>query len=471
MQFRLLFIFCLFGINLAAQETWSLCKCIDTAIANNIQLLQSDLRIDQDEVQLKVSKAARLPNLNGSTSVYQSFGRRIDPTTNSFNSETFTNQTYNVNSDVTLFSFGRLKNTVNQSRLNLNASVNDKEQLANDIALQVAQIYLDAMVAKENLVIARQSLEQTNSQLTLTDKLIEAGSKNRNSRLEIVAQQARNETDIISAENQRTLALLDLKLLMQVDPNRDIDVLTPEVAMVAENPDMIDFEGLFEQSYKTQPRFEAYRNRINSALMGEKIAATYGLPSLGAQGSLGTNYSSLNQRVNSIQIVNVPVTGAIIDQQPVNLSIPQEIYSFGNNPYFSQLDQNIGFGIGVGLNIPIYNRYTNKAAVQNAKISSESIRLEERSATQSLRKEILQALNNARTAMRTFQAAQKAEEAMQGAYTDTQKRFEIGVANTFELIASKNNLDNASRSLVISKYQYLFAMKVLDYYAGKQIEL
>jgi outer membrane protein len=49
------------------------------------------------------------------------------------------------------------------------------------------------------------------------------------------------------------------------------------------------------------------------------------------------------------------------------------------------------------------------------------------------------------------------------------KRYEIGTANSFELITSKNNLDTVERDLIISRYDYTFKMKVLDYYAGKQI--
>ena len=439
MQIRLIIIFSLCSIGLTAQESWSLRKCIETAVANNIQLKQSDLQVDGNKIQLRTAKAARYPNLNGSTSISQSYGRRIDPTTNSFNNQTFTNQSYNLSSQVTLFNFNRLNNSIRQNQQNVNAANYDKAQLINDISLQVAQTY--------------------------------AGSKNRNSRLEIVAQQARNETDIITAENQLAQAMLDLKLLMQIDPNTNMDVQVPSVTMVADNPDMVNYEALFNNAYSTQPKFAAYKERMSAAFLAEKIANTNSLPSIVAQGSFGTNYSSLDQKVIGSSYADIPLRDAKIDLSPVNLTIGQNIYSYGKNPYFSQLDQNIGFGIGLGLNIPIYNNYMNKAAVQNAKINTENIKLEEQSARQNLRTEIMQALNNARAAMRTFQASQKAAEAMQGAYTDTQKRFEIGAANTFELISSKNNLDNASRTLIISKYQYLFSMKVLDYYAGKQLEL
>ncbi|HQW57264.1 MAG TPA: TolC family protein [Saprospiraceae bacterium] len=454
-----------------AQEVWPLRKCIETAQQNSIQMQQSGVAIEREKINVTTSKASRLPDLNGGTSFYQSFGRRIDPTTNSFNNQTFSNQSYNLSSSVNLFSFNKISHSIHLNENNLAAAQSDRDQLANDIALQVAQVYLNVILSQENLIIAKQSLEQTNSQLSLTDKLINAGSKNRNSRLEIVAQQARDETDIIIAENQISSNLLDLKLLMQIDVSTDISVEVPMTAFDGENPEAIDFEQLYNQAIERQPKFKAYKNKLTSARLNEKISATSALPSLYAQGQLGSNYSSLNKKLGDITFVDVIQPGVKIDNQPVNFTVLSPQASYVNNPYFSQLNQNLGYGIGVGLNVPIYNNNRNKASVQQAKLNTEMVELDQLQAQQSLRKDVLQALNSALSAKRTFEAAQKMGDAMQGAYTDTQKRFEIGTTNTFELIASKNNLSNAERNMAISKYQYLFAMKVLDYYAGKQIDL
>ncbi|MBK8357091.1 MAG: TolC family protein [Saprospiraceae bacterium] len=101
------------------------------------------------------AKAGRFPDLNGSTSFYESFGRQIDPTTNSFNNQNFGNQSYNLQSSVTLFNFNRINNTIKQSQSNLNASEADKEQLVYDISLSVAQAYLILLVSKENLEVAK----------------------------------------------------------------------------------------------------------------------------------------------------------------------------------------------------------------------------------------------------------------------------------------------------------------------------
>ncbi|MFZ1229484.1 MAG: TolC family protein [Saprospiraceae bacterium] len=451
-----------------AQEVWTLDRCINEAVQNNLQLKQSDLMIRRDAISYTTAKAGRFPDLNGSTSFYESFGRQIDPTTNSFNNQNFGNQSYNLQSSVTLFNFNRINNTIKQSQSNLNASEADKEQLVYDISLSVAQAYLILLVSKENLEVAKKSMDQITEQLRVTDKMINAGSKNKNSRLDILAQQAQNETQIITAENDIANGLLNLKQLMFVDASVNIDVIAPAVPIPVENPDMIDYELLVANSLKTQPQFQSFSSQINSALLGEKIAKSQGLPSLGAQASAGTNYSSLNQRILSFSTVEQPVK-VKFNNEFVDFAIINDVPITGNNPYFSQLNQNFGYGIGVGLQIPIYNKNAARSAIQNAKLNTESIRIQDTQARQKLRSDIMKSLTDARAARRTLDASIRSQEALEGAYNDAQKRFEIGTANSFELISAKNNLDNAERSIIINKYDYTFKMKVLDYYAGKKI--
>ncbi|MCO6461791.1 MAG: TolC family protein [Saprospiraceae bacterium] len=456
-------------LSLSGQESWSLERCVTEAVKNNIQIAQSDIIVIRDKISLRTAKAGRFPNLNGNTSYFESFGRQIDPTTNSFNSQNFGNQSYNLSSGVTLFNFNRINNSIKQSRLNMNASEADKQQMIRDISLEVAQAYLIVLVAKENLTIAQKSLEQTTEQLNVTDKLIAAGSKNRNSRLEIVAQQANNESQVIKAENDIRIGLLNLKQLMNVDPAKEIDIEVPAIPVPVENPDSIDYESLVLNSIKSQPQFESFAYKLQGALIAEKIAKAQGLPSLQMQASAGTSYSTLSRRIDGTTLERQQIPGAQLNGQPVSLSFLNPSVITGKNPYFSQLNQNLGFGVGVGINIPIFNGLQIRSAVQNAKLNTENIKLQNTQALQQLRSDILRSLTDARAARQQMQAAQKTFDAQKGAYADAQKRYEIGTANSFELITSKNTLDNAQRNLVIARYDYTFKMKVLDYYAGKQI--
>lgn len=466
-----LFFVIFWQTNIYSQETWTLERCIQEAIANNIQIQQTDLAVRRDEIGVTTARAGRFPSLNASTSFYESFGRQIDPTTNSFNSQNFGNQSYNLNSGITLFNFNYINNTIRQNVENLKASKADKSQMERDIALNVAQAYLVILVAKENLEVSRKSLEQTNEQLTMTDKLIAAGSKNRNARLELLAQQANNEAQIITAENDVTIGFLNLKQLMNIAPDLSMDIAPPAIGLPMENPEEIDYQALISYSIKSQPKFEALEYKLRSALLGEKIARAQGLPSIQAQASAGTSYSTLSQRILSTTLERQQIPGVLLNDEPVSLSFLNPTVTTGKNPYFNQLNQNLGFGLGVGLSIPIYNRNQVKASVQNARLNTENVRLQDSQAKQQLLSDILRALTDAQAARRNLDAANKNYDALNGAYNDTQKRFEIGAANTFELVSAKNNLDNAHRNTIIRKYDYIFKMKVLDYYAGRQIIL
>lgn len=466
-----LFIVIIWHTNTYSQEIWSLDRCIREAVTNNILIQQADIAVQRDRTSANTARAGRFPSLNAGTSFYESFGRQIDPTTNSFNSQNFGNQSYNLSSGITLFNFNQINNTVRQSEANLKASKADKEQAIRDIALNVAQAYLVILVAKENLEVARKSLDQTNEQLSMTDKLIAAGSKNRNARLDIVAQQANNEAQIITTENDLAIGFLNLKQLMNVAPDLNIDIAPPAIALPPENPDAIDYQALVDNSLKSQPQFESLEHKLSSALLGEKIARAQGLPSIQAQASAGTSYSSLSRRILSTSLERQQLPGVLLNNEPASLSFLNPAVTTGNNPYFSQLNQNLGFGVGVGLSIPIYNHNQVNASVQNARLNTENIRLQDSQAKQQLRSDILRALTDAKAARRNLDAANKNYEALNGAYNDTQKRFEIGAANTFELVSAKNNLDNAHRNTIIRKYDYIFKMKVLDYYAGRPIIL
>ncbi|MCO5277574.1 MAG: TolC family protein [Saprospiraceae bacterium] len=465
--FILVIIF--FPVLIQAQEKWTLEQCIQHAVENNLAIKQSDIQVQSNQYNYEAAKASRIPSLNANTFFYESFGRQIDPTTNSFNSQSFGNQSYNLNSRVTIFNFNKINNSIKQSKLNLLASEADKEQNIRDIALQVAQAYLIVLIAKENLQVAEKSLEQTNEQLKVTDLLIDAGSKNRNSRLEIVAQQAKNESQVISAQNDIAIGLLNLKQTINIDPGLNIDIVIPSVPVPMENPDSLDYETLVASAFKTQPQFESFDSKIHSALLGEKTAKSQGLPSITMQGSASTTYSTLSRQITGTELQRQQIPGAQLNNEAVNFSFLNPVVTTGKNPYFTQLNQNLGFGLGIGIDIPIFNGLQVKTNVQQARLNKENIQLLSNQARQQLRSDVLKSLTDARAARLNLYSAQKAFEAQSGAYSDTKKRYEIGTANSFELITSKNNLDTVERDLIISRYDYTFKMKVLDYYAGKQI--
>ena len=145
------------SINLASGQdsdnNWSLEECINYAWENNLTIRNSQLAQLQNEISLKQSKFARLPNLSAGGSVGKSFGRTIDPVTNSFVSQAFASGGFSANTNVTLYQGGILRNRIEQNELNLEASKFDLQKAKNDIGLTVATNFLNVLLNREQLRI------------------------------------------------------------------------------------------------------------------------------------------------------------------------------------------------------------------------------------------------------------------------------------------------------------------------------
>jgi outer membrane protein len=90
---------------------------------------------------------------------------------------------------------------------------------------------------------------------------------------------------------------------------------------------------------------------------------------------------------------------------------------------------------------------------------------------QALKNDIQTAIANARAAQLTLDAAQKTFDATEIAYQNTVKRHALGTINTLDLTTALNNRDIAETDLTVAKYDYVFKLKVLDFYLGKPLKM
>lgn len=432
-----------------SQETWSLEKCVRYAWQENINIKRAEIGVRNNELTEKGNRLSRLPNLNASVSGSFQYGRTIDPVTNTFNSLSIGANRYSVNAGVTLYNGNRITNLVRQAGHDIQASMADLAQTKNDISLTIANAYLNVLFAEEQLDAAKKRKELSESQLSQVDKLIRAGARPANARLEILATIARDDQSIIAQENLVLNGLQNLKNLLQLEPSADIQLERPSTIAIVisaeDNPDALKFSDLYNKSLSNQPFIKADENRIKSAELGKDIARAGLLPSLSAFGGLNTNYSTRGKRI---------VNGALED-----------------NPYSNQIDENFGQNIGLSLSIPIYNNHQNLISMDRAELNMISNQYTAELNKQNLKNDIQTALSNARAAKRTLAASERTVEASAAAFQNSEKQFQLGTINTFEYATAKNNLDQAEVDLIIAKYDYLFKLKVLDFYQGKKLEL
>ena len=463
-----------------AQEVWSLEKCILHSQKSSIAINQAEIGVSQADINLDQAKQARYPSLNANTGVNWNFGRTVDPTTNEFNTETFFSNNYGINTGVTLFSGFRIRNNIKQSELDLEAAKADTEQMRRTIALQVASNYLNVLFAEENIILSNKQLVLSQQQLEQVNKLIRAGARPESERLNLEAQIAQSEQVQITSKNNLDIAILQLKQILRLDPSYQIEVEAPGDINVTTDPDLINFEEAFIEAQKNRPDLHANQLRIQSAIVGEKIAKGGLYPSVNIGGNVGSAYSNRGRTIDGFSEVRteseldisaeIPGLPPIV-QQPVTLGSIQEIPNVVNQSYGDQIDQNISYGFGVGVNIPIYNNGNTRSNIQRAKLNAINAQYSYDQNLETLKITVQQALADARAAKKKLEASDKSLSAQRLAFQNTSKRLEIGAANTFEWESQKTQMENAEVQNLIDKYDYLFKIKILEFYLGKELKL
>lgn len=453
-----------------AQEEWSLLRCIEHAIENNITIKQAELNVDFAKIDETQAKHNRYPNLNFGTSLNSNFGRSTDPITNTNVTQNFISNNVGLSTRVTVFNGFRIANSIKQAAIDIEAGQNDLEQSKRDISLNVANNYLNVLFADERLAIAKSQLATSKEQLTQTERRIDAGVLPANESLDILAQIANNEQLVIIEENSKVIALLALKQLLRIDPDVSMVLTAPSDLNIESDPDLLTFNEVYNSAIQAQYGIKAADLRVQSAHMGEKIAKSNLLPSLFLNGNIGSNYSNKGQRIDQTFITREE-TDVFIDNIPAVLGRDVPDATFESNPYLNQLDDNLSYGFGLSLNYPIYNNYVNKLGVERAKLNIINAQNLSEQARDGLKTTVQQALVDAKASKRKLNASEKSVAAQRASFNNAEKKFNAGTINTFEYVNIKNALFEAEVNAVLSKYEYLFALKVLDFYMGKPINI
>lgn len=467
MRTLLVIIFCLTQCFSHAQETWSLKQCIDYAFEHNLQVKQSEINVAIQEERIRSNKGQWLPNLNGYASHSYNFGQRIDPFTNQFANSRVQSNNFYLNSSVTLFNGFQTKNNIKKSLIDYKIQEQNTEKIKNDISLAIAANYLQILFNEEAIKIAQQQMSITNQQIKRIDKLVRAGSVPEGNLLDLRAQSANDGMNLVSAENQLTISTLYLKQLLQVDSIADFRIVIPETSMdekllVSSTPGQV-----YDAAINIMPTIKSSQLQIESAETNHLSVQGRRYPSLSISGSLGTGYSGLSK--------NTQITGVSLDEAG-QTAAGEQVYLYNpiiassKKSFGAQSADNFNQSIGFNLSIPIFNGFSTKTAMESAKLSKDVAEVQLRQTENQLRNDIEQAHVDAVSAMKKYMATEKALEAQKLSFEYAQKRFEVGMINSVDFNATKNKLANTESQLLQSKYDYLFKIKILEFYQGKSLQ-
>ena len=431
-----------------AQTLWSLEDCIFYAYENNINIKQQALNSEYSDNILNQSKIQLAPNLNAGANHSYSFGRALDETTYRYtDNQTTISDNLNISSSVTLFNGLQQLNTIQQNEFNLLSSLQDLEKLKNDISLFLASGYLQILFNIELLQVAKDQHDLTLQQVQRTDKLVSAGSLARGSLLEIQAQAAGEELNVIEAQNLLDISYLNLTQMLDLDSVGNFQIEIPEFGDVAREPILLSVGSVYRDAIGVMPQVHGAEYRLKSAHEGLDIAKGGRSPSLYINAQWGTGYSDARQILNTTTM------------------------EFEDMSFRDQIEGNRNAAISFGLNVPIFNRWMVNTNISNARINVVNYELTLETTKMDLYKNIQQALADAIAAQKKHTATEEALVAMEESFKYTEQKFEVGLVNTVEYNTEKNRLTRTQSDLLQAKYDYIFKMKILDFYRGIPIRL
>lgn len=440
------------GVNVNAQSRiWTIEDCYNYAIENNIQIKQSELDIEYSEVELLQSKLNMLPNLNSNASASYNWGRVLDRTRYTYSNQETNQANFGIDANLRLFGGLQYLNRIKKAKIDFLSSQYATDKIKDDISLLLTQAYLTILYNKELLKVATEQVIMTREQIKRTEKLVEAGKLAMGSLLEIQAQGAREEINEINYENSLAISYLDLLQILDLPADSDFEIEIPvfdsELTM-----ELLPISQIYEIALGTQPGIKSAELNVESAYKNISIAQGALSPVLTLQSGWNTNFSNQYRKV-----VYDTLTGSITQTDVI--------------PFGDQFADNQSRYLGIGLSIPIFNGYQASSNVARARIAAANAEYTYDLTKNSMRKNIEQAYYDAQAAHKSYQATQKSLSSFSESFRYTEQKFTVGMATSVDYNLAKTQLTAVESELVRARYDYIFKIKILDFYMGKPITL
>lgn len=414
--------------------------CINIALENNLALQRSQVNLGISEANLIGNQGQRIPAFNTGASTGYRWGRSINPVTNLFENNRIGNVNLFAGTNVTLFAGRQITNSIEQNKMDIQSNIYNVAATQNTITLNTINFFINVVFAKEQLKIAQNQLSTTKEQLGVTTKLVDAGSLPLANKLDIQAQNATNELEVINAENNLRIAKLNLAQSMQIPFDDNFDIEAPELSPEDYGLSQKEVDEIFAIALEFMPEIKSAEAAVESAEYGVKIARGGYLPTLGFSGNTFSNY---------------------IDQ-----------FFMGERPDFrTQMRNNISYTGNFQLNVPILANMRNRSNFQRARLQKRLSEIQEVETRNQLRQDIESAYTNAYAARQSYQASIIRVASLEEAFRISKQRFDAGAINFADYQLAQNNFFNSQADLVTSKYTYIFRVKVLDFYLGNPLKL
>jgi outer membrane protein len=431
------------GFVFAQQKAWSLEYCIRYAIENNIQIKQQAVQTAVQENSLALAKLKLLPSLNGSASYNYSFGRALDQNTYRFFNQTLQSDNFYIGGNAPVFNGLQNYNSIQRNKYAVLASQEDLKNISDNVALNVALVYLQVLLNKELVAANQNQLDITKQQIEKTRKMVDAGSVAKGNLLQIEAQAAQEELSLINMKNQLETSYLTLTQLLELKTPVGFEIEVPEITV---DPNTIitgNIDEIYTIAEKNRPEIKSSELMLTASEYDLKVAKGGRSPRLSLIYSLNSGYTYIN-----------------------NLTSP-----LVNDPFKTQIKNNRNSGVGLSLNIPILNGWQVNKNIANSKLYVENSKYALEGTKKQLYKSIQQAYTDAVASLKKLNVSIKAIASTEESFRYTEQKFNVGMVTPVDYNAAKTQLLQSQSDMVQAKYEFIFKTKVLDFYKGLPLSL
>jgi outer membrane protein len=452
-------------------KKWSLEECIDYAIKNNITIKLTELDEKVAGIARSDARAAFLPTANGQASHSWNVGLNQNITTGLLENQTtqFTSVGLNVGVDI----YNGLQNQKRARRANLAiiAAQYQVTKIQEDIALNVANAYLQILFNKENLKVQQQQLTYDNQQLERVQQLVDAGSVPRGDLLDINATVAASNQRVITAENAVLISKLSLAQLMQLEDFQNFDTADTDYPIAETGVMLQSAADVYTKAKEERTTLKLAKANVEVAEKDIEIAKGAYQPQLQGFYSFNTRAAYSDRVVGAVEDPDNPRFVGILNGDPnMIVTAPGFTPILGNAaPLWEQFDENKGHSFGLSLNIPILNGFAVRNNVARSKIALERSQLALQQEELDLERNVYTAYTDAKGALKAYEAAVATAEAREGSFNYAKERYDVGLINIFDLNQAQTLSVNAQSEVLRTKYDYIFRVKILEFYFGMPI--
>ncbi|MDY0401677.1 MAG: TolC family protein, partial [Bacteroidales bacterium] len=461
------------SINIFSQQEWSLEQCIQYGVQNSLNIKNQALNAEIAKANHLQSKLALLPDIHAAATHSYNYGKVVDPFTNDFAMDRIQTNNFYLASSIVLFNGLKLLNNIKEQMSNTNTAELLLKKTENDVMLNIATLYLQVIFDSLNISTIHQQVILSELQVNRAELLYESGSISEDNLLNLQAQLASEQSNLITAEGRYELDLLALKQAMYYNDTVPLKIKIPTdlQPIIDKHVNIPPLDTILLYAFNNLPDIKVAEWQLQSAKYSFKAAKGNFSPTLSLSLSYGTGYSTASKQITEYEYSGYDTIGITTGTPPNFVLAPHLNYNYQTIPFKNQLNDNINQSLGLSLQIPIFNRgiYHNQYQIGKINLQIAENNLEQTKLN--LQNIIEQAYYDMVAAEKKLDARNLYLKAQKIAYYNQQERFELGLISSIDFMNSKNQYTQAEIQQLQASVELLFRYIILDFYQGKSLSL